>query len=146
MGLYLASDAGRGKPVSSYKSGLSLQLAVNGNDSQPCVKLSKTGTNANTSSDRPPPSSHHVPPCQYGLSGKREGENGQQSRSREGQLERSRLKCWAGPRQGPPEVQSWVGGRSGEEGDCTGLRLAGGGAGAGVVQNTSGGTQRYQGS
>lgn len=49
-GLYLASDAGRGKPASSNESSLSLQHAVNGNDSQPCVKLGKRGMNANTSS------------------------------------------------------------------------------------------------
>ena len=109
VGLYLASDAGRGKPVSSYESGLSLQLAEKGEDSQPRVKLGKTGTNGNTSSYCLPLSSHHIPPCRCTLSGKKERENGQQSGSREGHLGRSRWKCWAGPRQGPPEVQSWGG-------------------------------------
>lgn len=55
MGLYLASDAGRGKPVSSYGSGWSLQRAVNRNDSQTGVKLGKSGTNANNLF-LPPPS------------------------------------------------------------------------------------------
>lgn len=128
-GLYLAADAGRGKPVSGYESGLSLQRAVNGNDSQPWVKLSKTGvklsktgTNAKSSSYRFPRSSHHVPPCPYALFGRRGGENGQQSRSREGGLGWSGWKCLGGPRQGPPELRSWVGGKLGGEGDSTGLQ------------------------
>lgn len=101
-GLYLASDAGRVKPASSYKSSLGLQHAVNGNDSQPCVKLSKTGMNASTCSYNLTSLSVH--PFWEDRRGKWLTEQVQGGPTGKEQVEALRRTS-----QGTPEIQSQVG-------------------------------------
>lgn len=139
--LYLASSAGRGKPGRSYESGLSLQHTVKGNDSQLCVKLSKNRDKWKLLLATSITS--HPAACPLWEERK---EKQSTERSREEWVWRSRWKCLAEPRQGPPELQFQVEESQGEQDTLIDLHLAGGSKGAGKVWSTSESTWRNQGS